>query len=342
MKTHRITMITLVGALLRMPVACAVPDHIGGTCDRTEDCFGGINQQPVGSICKQPTGKCECPLGQVVCCDVPYSAGWCAATCPADCNQPDSGADSGVVLCATDSDCNEVAPSPECGGGKCIEGACKLVIEQGPLASQLYGDCKRRECNESGNVVEVEDTSDFYNDGNECTLDYCKGSDAANSLIPDAVPCPQSGEGYCYSGACVQCVATIPAASCTTPGLYCDGFYCVSFAMCNGGSCGGGCAPCDTAAPCGVGTDCASGSCKGGFCALPSCSDGVKNDGETDVDCGFDPCGPCPDGSGCHKPEDCVSGVCKIGKCQAPGCFDQTRNGDEENIDCGGACNPCP
>jgi hypothetical protein len=236
-----------------------------------------------------------------------------------------------------------VAPAPECGRGRCVDDACKLVIEVGPLSSQLYGDCKRRECDASGNLVEVEDMGDFYNDGNECTLDHCDGSKPVNSVTPNAVPCPQSGEGYCYNSACVQCVQAIPAASCKEPGFVCDsGYYCESFAQCNGAGCGGGCAPCGAGAPCGGPNDCTSGSCKGGFCALPSCSDGVKNDDETGVDCGLDSCGPCPDGGGCKKPEDCMSGVCKIGKCQAPSCFDQTRNGDEENIDCGGTCNACP
>jgi len=342
MKPYRVAMFWLFVVLLRMPVACTAPEYIGGACDRTEDCFGAMNQQPVGSICKQPMGKCECPFGQSVCCETPYWSGWCAANCPTDCNDPDAGADSGVGSCAQDSDCNEVAPSPECGHGKCIGGACVLVIDEGPAASQLYGDCKRRECNAGGNIVEVEDTSDIFNDGNECTIDYCDGSNQVNDLIPDAVPCPQSGEGYCYNGACVQCVQSIPAASCQGAGLVCDNFYCESFALCNGGGCGGSCAPCGAGMPCSVPNDCISKSCKSGICALPSCSDGVQNNGETGIDCGGSSCGPCLDGGGCHKPEECISGVCKAGKCQASSCFDQTKNGGEEQIDCGGPCSPCP
>jgi len=341
MKLYRVTMLALFMVLLRTP-ACATPENIGGACATTEDCFDSMNRQPIGSICKPPTGKCECPLGKLVCCETAVSAGYCATVCPADCASGDAGTDSGVE-CVSDSDCTEDAPSPECGRSRCVGGACELVIEEGPLPSQLYGDCKRRECDGEGNLREIEDTSDFYHDGNECTLDYCDGSQPVNSLIPDAVPCPLSGEGYCYKGACVQCVQSIPAASCKGPDLVCDnGFYCQSFSQCGGGKCGGVCAPCGTGGPCGSGTDCVSKSCKAGVCALPSCSDGVKNDGETGVDCGLGSCGPCPDGGGCQKPEDCLSGVCKIGKCQAPSCVDQTRNGGEEQIDCGGSCEPCP
>lgn len=340
MKPYRFVMAALLSVvLLRMPIACATPDHVGGTCDRTEDCFGLANPHPIGSICKEP-GTCECPFGQVVCCASASSLGHCATACPADCSPADAGADSAVV-CAVDSDCDEVAPSPECGRGRCVDGACKLVIEEGPLPSQLYGDCKRRECDKGGNVVEIEDTSDFYHDGSECTIDYCDGSEPINSLIPNAVPCPLSGEGYCYEGACVQCIAIMPAASCKGADLACYDIYCESFSLCGGGKCGAGCAPCGSGSPCSSVTDCVSEVCKAGFCALPSCSDGVKNDGETGVDCGFDSCGPCPDGGGCKQPVDCISGVCKFGKCQPPTCFDQIQNGGEENIDCGGACNPC-
>lgn len=50
-------------------------------------------------------------------------------------------------------------------------------------------------------------------------------------------------------------------------------------------------------------------------CILPpSCSDGILNQDETDIDCG----GSCPDcdpGAGCSAPEDCVSGLCEGGVC---------------------------
>ncbi len=52
----------------------------------------------------------------------------------------------------------------------------------------------------------------------------------------------------------------------------------------------------------------------------PSCSDGIKNQGETGIDCG----GPCP---------ACTNG---------PTCSDGIQNGDEEGVDCGGSCpNSC-
>jgi hypothetical protein len=50
---------------------------------------------------------------------------------------------------------------------------------------------------------------------------------------------------------------------------------------------------------------------------IPTCSDGVQNQGETAIDCGG-PCKPCGT------------------------CFDAVQNNDEEGLDCGGAyCEPC-
>ena len=71
-----------------------------------------------------------------------------------------------------------------------------------------------------------------------------------------------------------------------------------------------------------------------------SCSDGLRNGGETDADCGGS-CGPCADGRACSATADCTSGVCQGGTCHAAACGDKVKNGSETGIDCGGACGPC-
>jgi hypothetical protein len=62
-------------------------------------------------------------------------------------------------------------------------------------------------------------------------------------------------------------------------------------------------------------TDCASGVCTANLCVAASCSDGVKNQGETDTDCGgpCDPAQQCADGKSCLTAADCQSGVCDAG-----------------------------
>ena len=51
---------------------------------------------------------------------------------------------------------------------------------------------------------------------------------------------------------------------------------------------------------------------------VPTCTDGIQNQGELDIDCGG-PCAACP-----------------------PSCNDGIQNQDETGVDCGGSCVPCP
>jgi hypothetical protein len=71
-----------------------------------------------------------------------------------------------------------------------------------------------------------------------------------------------------------------------------------------------------------------------------SCGNGVKDAGESDVDCGGPNCIPCDDGKICVAHPDCWSGTCLNGVC-ATSCTDGTKNGDETDVDCGGSCGDC-
>ncbi|WAS95619.1 fibrinogen-like YCDxxxxGGGW domain-containing protein [Nannocystis punicea] len=73
-----------------------------------------------------------------------------------------------------------------------------------------------------------------------------------------------------------------------------------------GGVCGDG--QVDPGEACDDGNDADDDACTQ-TCALPSCSDGLKDGDESDVDCGGD-CSPCADDSTCHEAADCASGVC--------------------------------
>lgn len=82
-----------------------------------------------------------------------------------------------------------------------------------------------------------------------------------------------------------------------------------------------------------------------GSASLPqpaSCTDGVKNGLESDIDCGGD-CPTCAEEKACIGPHDCVSGVCTVlGVCRAATCSDGVKNGDETDVDCGGRqCAAC-
>lgn len=72
----------------------------------------------------------------------------------------------------------------------------------------------------------------------------------------------------------------------------------------------------------------------------PSCSDGIQNQGEEDVDCG----GPCPACPTCNdgiqnQGEEGIDCGGPCAPCET--CFDGIQNQGEEGIDCGGPCPAC-
>lgn len=313
--------------------ACATPEYALGRCAETEDCFTEINKQPDGSVCLN-AGVCSCPSGAVACCR-DGEPGECIAEL--DC-APEDRCPPPPVECEQDSECPQ-PPDAECGRGFCESGQCKIDIHPGPIASQRYGDCKRRECTMSGALIELDDVGDFYDDANGCTQDMCMEGAPVNAPLANGITCPALGAGYCHDGSCVQCIASMPAAASCGAGLVCDSkFWCVPTGQCSG-ICGGICAPCGIGYPCNVDSDCLYGNCVAGKCDVPNCSNGKTDGEETDIDCGS--CAPCGDGKACTAADHCSSGVCKGGKCQAPTCLDGVQNGGELGTDCGGPCGPC-
>ena len=65
---------------------------------------------------------------------------------------------------------------------------------------------------------------------------------------------------------------------------------------------------------CDTGADCSSGVCSAGVCQPPSCSDGLQNGDESDVDCGGS-CPACPIGGSCVIGGDCTTGICEGSVC---------------------------
>src|SRR6185369_3728103 len=94
---------------------------------------------------------------------------------------------------------------------------------------------------------------------------------------------------------------------------------------CNGS---GSCVACLTNA------DCMFGGCQMGMCGAASCVDGVKDGGESDIDCGGACPGKCGTGKTCGGGADCVNLVCGGGTCQPAKCNDGVKNGTETDKDC--------
>jgi hypothetical protein len=69
------------------------------------------------------------------------------------------------------------------------------------------------------------------------------------------------------------------------------------------------------------------------------CTNGVKDQDETDVDCGGS-CPGCAEFKACNVDSDCASGLyCQQHiKCIKPTCDDGIKNQNEVEVDCGGKC----
>jgi len=73
----------------------------------------------------------------------------------------------------------------------------------------------------------------------------------------------------------------------------------------------------------------------------PSCTNGMQDGTETDVDCGGGSCPACAVGGQCVFDSDCSNSVCTAGTCTAS-CSDGIQDGAETGVDCGGgSCPAC-
>ena len=93
--------------------------------------------------------------------------------------------------------------------------------------------------------------------------------------------------------------------------------------------------PCADGDACVTSVDCASNDCVTNKCIPISCSDGVKNASETDIDCGGSCAKKCTTAQACAGPADCADGVCTTTRCVAATSGDGVKNGNESAIDCG-------
>jgi hypothetical protein len=144
----------------------------------------------------------------------------------------------------------------------------------------------------------VTSCGDGVKDGTETDVD-CGGQCSANC---------DAGQG-CNSG--FDCKDKICSNGKCVAGTCSDGVRNVDESDVD---CGGGtCPDCRYGKDCGGNSDCISGYCTSDKCRSPlngSCSDGSKNNLETDTDCGGGACAPCSFGKACLINADCTSGNC--------------------------------
>lgn len=162
-----------------------------------------------------------------------------------------------------------------------------------------------------------------------CQHRTCLGGQCGMAFSPSGTLGPSQTPGDCKKQVCdgAGAVITVP----DTSDVVDDGNAC-TLELCDaqgpshpfkaaGAACAqGGGTVCDgqgTCVECVTGANCASGVCAQNHCASSSCADGVKNGGETSVDCGGAACVPCTAGKGCSKNTDCADGSCVAGACTA-------------------------
>ncbi|MCB9594898.1 MAG: hypothetical protein H6719_19405 [Sandaracinaceae bacterium] len=304
----------------------------GGPCLSGTDCASGICDGTT-ETCSAPTCTDGVMNGAET--DVDCGGGTCTAcmdggscTTATDCLS--GRCDPTSMLCAaptcTDSIRNGTETGVDCGGGTCAGCA-----DGGPCV--VGTDCASGVCDGTTMTCTAPTCTDGVRNAAETGVDCGGGT------------CPACGDGGgcasgadCTSGVCDPTTMTCLGASCSDSVMNGD----ETGVDCGGGSCPG----CADGGPCATGTDCASGICDPTTmtCTAPSCTDGVRNGAETDIDCGGGTCSACAPGEDCLLGTDCSSGICGGGSmtCNAPTCSDGVQNGAETDVDCGGGtCAGC-
>jgi formylglycine-generating enzyme required for sulfatase activity len=290
---------------------------------------------------KSCVGASDCPALGTTCLVAVCDSGCCAVTKAAG---DTKCSDNGGKICDGNGTCVQCliatqcpASTSQCATASCTAGTCGTTNNPKGSSCTVGGTA----CDGNGNCVNASCT-DGIKDGQETDVD-CGG--------PTCSPCAD-GKG-CVLG--TDCLDKVCGASLTCSAPTCsDGHQ-------NGNEtdvdCGGAgymgaaaCPKCSNNQKCKLSSDCSSLNCQNGVCTASSCSDGILDGQETDVDCGGPNCGPCSDGKHCKLSTDCTDKVCSGTPltCVAPTCVDGVQNGDETDIDCGGgsymglaACPPC-
>ncbi len=291
---------------------CAADKCHDGIKDGTEtavDCGGACAGCGVGQPCS--TGS-DCASAS---CSPSTHTCLAGCTAGADCTSGICNVGKGACVSSTCQDgvLDGSETAIDCGGGTCA--GCTVG-----QACKVGSDCASGACEVTTLVCVANHCSDGVKDGDESDLD-CGGSLCA----PCATGLGCAVDTDCQTGAC-----DTSAAVCITD--HCKDHH--KDADETDLDCGGPtCAPCATGLACAVASDCATTYCSKytGLCVADNCTDGVVDDGESDVDCGGGGCGPCAVGNGCVSSAGCTSFDCKAGLCVTPpselSCLDHYKEG---------------
>ena len=330
-----------------------------GVQSGSETCLdgGGVQCRTIDKLCNETQG-CEASIDC-------FSAACFNGTC-FSCNNTvadgdESDVDCGGSICAPCGDNATCADPSSCGSGMCTNGRCTSYYNDvqdgvetdvdcgGPAPSKCpigsscseNSDCETQLCDATVKVCREETREEICSDGGrgaaESDID-CGGLCTSIGLkCGDGRECTTDNDcqsTLCALGTCVSCTDQIQTGEETDQ------------------DCGGpGCQPCADGRRCVVGTDCASTDCYSGAAdrTCVSCSNGVVDGSETDVDCG----GLCQ--QRCDLAQHCVTGSdCGTRYCDsvttktneatftcraetaAESCQNKIQDELESDVDCGG------
>ncbi len=335
--------------------SCVYALPVAGMCADGQACADGA-RDCASRRCDAVTKKCaSCSDGvqnggET---DVDCGGGACATTCAAglnctigtDCASGQCDAVTKKCASCSDSVQNGDETDIDCGGG-----ACATTCADGQACADGT-DCASGRCDPDTNTCGS--CSDGVQNGDETDVDCGGGACAAHWTKHAKKRCDSNKavETPYWSLADAQAACMDNAACHGVYDLGCDNMN--SFYQCQAASTweasalscvyAGLRSTCADGQACADGTDCASGQCDAVTKKCASCSDGVQNGDETDVDCGGGACATtCADGLNCTIGTDCASGQCDAVTKKCASCSDGVQNGDETDIDCGGnACAKC-
>ena len=124
------------------------------------------------------------------------------------------GGSGGSGMCTDPSTCP--GTDTACRTRTCIDGVCGTsdTASGTPTDKQTAGDCKLEVCDGMGTVTTDADSTDIFDDSNDCTVDTCNGEMPENSPSSEGSACASNGGKVCDGqGACVECNVS---GDCTT------------------------------------------------------------------------------------------------------------------------------
>jgi len=235
-----------------------------------------------------------------------------------------SSASTGTSTSTSTSSTSSSASSSGSGGP-----TCKTNAECDDLNPCTQDTCNASQCQHKAL------TGPGPDDGNPCTKDLCTNGVASHDKLPADMSCGPGNQVCDANGNCVGCnspnqCGAAPECKITT----CDNHTCgtgdaVTGTQCSKGKCdgAGNCYQCLTTPDCGGGAKiCANHVC------IDTCSDGMVDGQETDVDCGGPTCAKCANSKKCMANSDCSSTYC-VGNVCVVQCMNGVMDGAETDVD---------